>query len=193
MTLRGSSNTMRTAFPSSSFAGTPGWHRTGDAGVQWVWSAQLLAVLAASMELVLSSRPYIPFWDKKPNSLCLSLVLALPLLERRELSRYTENLKGLKCSSVKDERKGCLNMMQSFSNVDLEAWPRNIICLLFVFSPPNQVLLLITAQYFASIMVIVGLSVVVTVLVLQFHHHDPQGGKMPKWVSRFDGKYSTAN
>nr|XP_009673646.1 PREDICTED: neuronal acetylcholine receptor subunit alpha-7-like [Struthio camelus australis] len=38
------------------------------------------------------------------------------------------------------------------------------------------------AQYFASIMVIVGLSVVVTVLVLQFHHHDPQAGKMPRWV-----------
>uniref|UniRef100_K7FRV9 Cholinergic receptor nicotinic alpha 7 subunit n=1 Tax=Pelodiscus sinensis TaxID=13735 RepID=K7FRV9_PELSI len=37
------------------------------------------------------------------------------------------------------------------------------------------------AQYFASIMVIVGLSVVVTVLVLQFHHHDPQAGKMPRW------------
>lgn len=32
-------------------------------------------------------------------------------------------------------------------------------------------------------MMIVGLSVVVTVLVLQFHHHDPHGGKMPKWVS----------
>uniref|UniRef100_A0A8K9XLV0 Neuronal acetylcholine receptor subunit alpha-7-like n=1 Tax=Oncorhynchus mykiss TaxID=8022 RepID=A0A8K9XLV0_ONCMY len=39
------------------------------------------------------------------------------------------------------------------------------------------------AQYFASTMMIVGLSVVVTVLVLQFHHHDPQGGKMPRWVS----------
>nr|XP_057933995.1 neuronal acetylcholine receptor subunit alpha-7-like [Doryrhamphus excisus] len=38
------------------------------------------------------------------------------------------------------------------------------------------------AQYFASTMMIVGLSVVVTVLVLQFHHHDPRGGKMPKWV-----------
>nr|XP_046151475.1 neuronal acetylcholine receptor subunit alpha-7-like [Oncorhynchus gorbuscha]XP_046151476.1 neuronal acetylcholine receptor subunit alpha-7-like [Oncorhynchus gorbuscha] len=38
------------------------------------------------------------------------------------------------------------------------------------------------AQYFASTMMIVGLSVVVTVLVLQFHHHDPQGGKMPRWV-----------
>ncbi|XP_061541209.1 neuronal acetylcholine receptor subunit alpha-7-like isoform X2 [Phycodurus eques] len=38
------------------------------------------------------------------------------------------------------------------------------------------------AQYFASTMMIVGMSVVVTVIVLQFHHHDPQGGKMPKWV-----------
>uniref|UniRef100_A0A3B5LVM8 Si:ch73-380n15.2 n=1 Tax=Xiphophorus couchianus TaxID=32473 RepID=A0A3B5LVM8_9TELE len=38
------------------------------------------------------------------------------------------------------------------------------------------------AQYFASTMMIVGLSVVVTVLVLQFHHHDPRGGKMPKWI-----------
>ncbi|XP_036372414.1 neuronal acetylcholine receptor subunit alpha-7 [Megalops cyprinoides] len=38
------------------------------------------------------------------------------------------------------------------------------------------------AQYFASTMMIVGLSVVVTVLVLQFHHHDPQGGKMPKLI-----------
>ncbi|KAJ8390992.1 hypothetical protein AAFF_G00097700 [Aldrovandia affinis] len=38
------------------------------------------------------------------------------------------------------------------------------------------------AQYFASTMMIVGLSVVVTVLVLQFHHHDPHGSKMPKWV-----------
>lgn len=39
-----------------------------------------------------------------------------------------------------------------------------------------------TAQYFASTMIIVGLSVVVTVIVLQYHHHDPDGGKMPKWV-----------
>ncbi|XP_062332537.1 neuronal acetylcholine receptor subunit alpha-7-like isoform X1 [Osmerus eperlanus] len=38
------------------------------------------------------------------------------------------------------------------------------------------------AQYFASTMMIVGMSVVVTVIVLQFHHHDPRGGKMPKWV-----------
>ncbi|XP_072004197.1 neuronal acetylcholine receptor subunit alpha-7 isoform X3 [Engystomops pustulosus] len=38
------------------------------------------------------------------------------------------------------------------------------------------------AQYFASTMIIVGLSVVVTVIVLQYHHHDPHGGKMPKWT-----------
>ncbi|OBS69685.1 hypothetical protein A6R68_01774, partial [Neotoma lepida] len=38
------------------------------------------------------------------------------------------------------------------------------------------------AQYFASTMIIVGLSVVVTVIVLRYHHHDPDGGKMPKWV-----------
>lgn len=31
-------------------------------------------------------------------------------------------------------------------------------------------------------MIIVGLSVVVTVIVLQYHHHDPDGGQMPKWV-----------
>lgn len=32
-------------------------------------------------------------------------------------------------------------------------------------------------------MVIVGLSVIATVLVLQYHHHDPDGGHMPHWVS----------
>uniref|UniRef100_A0A3P9DL83 Neuronal acetylcholine receptor subunit alpha-7 n=1 Tax=Maylandia zebra TaxID=106582 RepID=A0A3P9DL83_9CICH len=37
-------------------------------------------------------------------------------------------------------------------------------------------------QYFASIMIIVGMSVIATVVVLQYHHHDPTGGKMPKWV-----------
>ncbi|CDQ91706.1 unnamed protein product [Oncorhynchus mykiss] len=31
-------------------------------------------------------------------------------------------------------------------------------------------------------MVIVGLSVIATVLVLQYHHHDPDGSKMPKWT-----------
>ncbi|XP_048849249.1 neuronal acetylcholine receptor subunit alpha-7-like isoform X1 [Brienomyrus brachyistius] len=37
-------------------------------------------------------------------------------------------------------------------------------------------------QYFASIMIIVGMSVIATVVVLQYHHHDPNGGDMPKWV-----------
>ncbi|XP_057211121.1 cholinergic receptor, nicotinic, alpha 11 isoform X2 [Triplophysa rosa] len=37
-------------------------------------------------------------------------------------------------------------------------------------------------QYFASTMIIVGMSVIATVVVLQYHHHDPNGGKMPKWV-----------
>ncbi|KAG5842863.1 hypothetical protein ANANG_G00182260 [Anguilla anguilla] len=37
-------------------------------------------------------------------------------------------------------------------------------------------------QYFASIMIIVGMSVIATVIVLQYHHHDPNGGNMPKWV-----------
>ncbi|KAF1386342.1 hypothetical protein PFLUV_G00093770 [Perca fluviatilis] len=38
------------------------------------------------------------------------------------------------------------------------------------------------AQYFATTMVIVGLSVIATVLVLQYHHHDPDGGNMPQWT-----------
>ncbi|XP_026228177.1 neuronal acetylcholine receptor subunit alpha-7-like [Anabas testudineus] len=37
-------------------------------------------------------------------------------------------------------------------------------------------------QYFASTMVIVGMSVVATVIVLQFHHHSPDSGHMPHWV-----------
>ncbi|XP_075874799.1 neuronal acetylcholine receptor subunit alpha-7-like isoform X4 [Nelusetta ayraudi] len=41
------------------------------------------------------------------------------------------------------------------------------------------------SQYFATIMVIVGLSVMATVIVLQFHHHDPSGEKMPKWIRVF--------
>ncbi|XP_069506671.1 neuronal acetylcholine receptor subunit alpha-7-like isoform X2 [Ambystoma mexicanum] len=40
-------------------------------------------------------------------------------------------------------------------------------------------------QYFASTMIIVGCSVVATVYVLQYHHHDADGGKMPKWVRIF--------
>ncbi|XP_067365408.1 CHRNA7-FAM7A fusion protein-like isoform X2 [Channa argus] len=38
-------------------------------------------------------------------------------------------------------------------------------------------------QYFASTMVIVGMSVVATVIVLQFHHHSPNNGHMPSWVN----------
>lgn len=41
------------------------------------------------------------------------------------------------------------------------------------------------AQYFATTMFIVGLSVIATVLVLQYHHHDPNGSKMPKWTRVF--------
>ncbi|XP_054476874.1 neuronal acetylcholine receptor subunit alpha-7-like isoform X3 [Anoplopoma fimbria] len=37
-------------------------------------------------------------------------------------------------------------------------------------------------QYFVSTMVIVGMSVVATVFVLQFHHHSPNSGHMPRWV-----------
>uniref|UniRef100_A0A3Q2ZH07 Neuronal acetylcholine receptor subunit alpha-7-like n=1 Tax=Kryptolebias marmoratus TaxID=37003 RepID=A0A3Q2ZH07_KRYMA len=37
-------------------------------------------------------------------------------------------------------------------------------------------------QYFASTMVIVGMSVVATVIVLQFHHHNLNNGHMPRWV-----------
>ncbi|XP_014911747.1 neuronal acetylcholine receptor subunit alpha-7-like isoform X3 [Poecilia latipinna] len=37
-------------------------------------------------------------------------------------------------------------------------------------------------QYFASTMVIVGMSVVATVIVLQFHHHSLNSGQMPRWV-----------
>lgn len=66
-----------------------------------------------------------------------------------------------------------------FSNAATHAFECNIICLFAVFS-------MLAAQYFASTMMIVGMSVVVTVIVLQFHHHDPQGGKMPKWVSETD-------
>ncbi|XP_076879549.1 neuronal acetylcholine receptor subunit alpha-7a [Brachyhypopomus gauderio] len=38
------------------------------------------------------------------------------------------------------------------------------------------------AQYFATTMVIVGLSVIATVWVLQYHYHDADGGKMPSWT-----------
>lgn len=54
-------------------------------------------------------------------------------------------------------------------------------CFLFSHLPCS---FLSPAQYFATIMVIVGLSLIATVIVLQFHHHDPYGDKMPKWVGR---------
>lgn len=46
----------------------------------------------------------------------------------------------------------------------------------------HSVSLFLAGQYFASIMIIVGMSVIATVVVLQYHHHDPNGGTMPKWV-----------
>lgn len=39
-------------------------------------------------------------------------------------------------------------------------------------------------------MVIVGMSVVATVIVLQFHHHNPDSGQMPRWVSFTDESQS---
>lgn len=50
-------------------------------------------------------------------------------------------------------------------------------------SPYLHLLFTLPAKYFAITMVIVGLSVIATVVVLQYHHHDPDGSKMPKWVS----------
>ncbi|XP_077576870.1 neuronal acetylcholine receptor subunit alpha-7-like [Stigmatopora nigra] len=38
-------------------------------------------------------------------------------------------------------------------------------------------------QYFASTMVIVGMSVVATVIVLQFHHHNTNNEQIPHWVN----------
>lgn len=49
-----------------------------------------------------------------------------------------------------------------------------------------------SGQYFASIMIIVGMSVIATVVVLQYHHHDPNGGTMPKWVSCVSLKLSSS-
>ncbi|KAM9817473.1 neuronal acetylcholine receptor subunit alpha-7-like [Neosynchiropus ocellatus] len=41
------------------------------------------------------------------------------------------------------------------------------------------------AQYLITTMVIVGLSIIATVVVLHLHHHDPRGQKMPKWAREF--------
>ncbi|KAM9816934.1 neuronal acetylcholine receptor subunit alpha-7-like [Neosynchiropus ocellatus] len=43
----------------------------------------------------------------------------------------------------------------------------------------------LVAQYFITTMVIVGLSIIATVMVSRFHHHDPRGQKMPKWAREF--------
>lgn len=51
--------------------------------------------------------------------------------------------------------------------------------------PPSVI-----GQYFASSMVIVGMSVVATVIVLQFHHHNPNNGQMPRLVSFFSPSLS---
>ncbi|KAM7424512.1 hypothetical protein PAMA_000721 [Pampus argenteus] len=51
--------------------------------------------------------------------------------------------------------------------------------------PPTSDSVPLIAQYFATTMVIVGLSVIATVLVLQYHHHDPDGSKMPNWTRVF--------
>ncbi|CAB1441212.1 unnamed protein product [Pleuronectes platessa] len=51
--------------------------------------------------------------------------------------------------------------------------------------PPTSDSVPLIAQYFATTLVIVGVSVIATVLVLQFHHHDPNGSKMPKWTRVF--------
>ncbi|XP_020493359.1 neuronal acetylcholine receptor subunit alpha-7 [Labrus bergylta] len=51
--------------------------------------------------------------------------------------------------------------------------------------PPTSDSVPLIAEYFAITMVIVGLSVIATVIVLQYHHHDPNGGKMPKWTRVF--------
>ncbi|TKS82100.1 Neuronal acetylcholine receptor subunit alpha-7 [Collichthys lucidus] len=54
--------------------------------------------------------------------------------------------------------------------------------LLVFLLPANSGEKISLGQYFASTMVIVGMSVVATVIVLQFHHHNPNSGHMPRWV-----------
>uniref|UniRef100_UPI00358F72F0 neuronal acetylcholine receptor subunit alpha-7-like n=1 Tax=Myxine glutinosa TaxID=7769 RepID=UPI00358F72F0 len=41
------------------------------------------------------------------------------------------------------------------------------------------------AQYFACTMIIVGMSVVATVVVLRYHHQEPNGTAMPQWTRVF--------
>ncbi|XP_038567315.1 neuronal acetylcholine receptor subunit alpha-7-like isoform X5 [Micropterus salmoides] len=54
--------------------------------------------------------------------------------------------------------------------------------LLVFLLPANSGEKISLGQYFASTMVIVAMSVVATVIVLQFHHHNPNSGHMPRWV-----------
>ncbi|XP_067878592.1 neuronal acetylcholine receptor subunit alpha-7-like isoform X3 [Heterodontus francisci] len=48
--------------------------------------------------------------------------------------------------------------------------------------PANSDSIPLIGQYFASTMVIVSFSVIATVFVLQYHHHNPTEGKLPTWV-----------
>lgn len=67
---------------------------------------------------------------------------------------------------------GSLSFILSIQ-IYFKTWLLFLIPPLFFLSP---------AQYFVTTMIIVGLSVIATVIVLQYHHHDPYGDKMPKWV-----------
>ncbi|KAL0985235.1 hypothetical protein UPYG_G00154420 [Umbra pygmaea] len=48
--------------------------------------------------------------------------------------------------------------------------------------PPTSDCIPLIGQYFVSTMITVGMSVVATVVVLQYHHHDQNGGNMPQWA-----------
>uniref|UniRef100_A0A3P8ZZY8 Neuronal acetylcholine receptor subunit alpha-7 n=1 Tax=Esox lucius TaxID=8010 RepID=A0A3P8ZZY8_ESOLU len=48
--------------------------------------------------------------------------------------------------------------------------------------PPTSDSIPLIGQYFVSTMITVGMSVVATVVVLQYHHHDPNNGNMPQWA-----------
>ncbi|XP_054626406.1 neuronal acetylcholine receptor subunit alpha-7a isoform X2 [Dunckerocampus dactyliophorus] len=58
----------------------------------------------------------------------------------------------------------------------------SILALLVFLLPADSGEKISLAQYFVTTMVIVAVSIIATVVVLQFHHHDPDGAKMPKWV-----------
>ncbi|KAL0985236.1 hypothetical protein UPYG_G00154440 [Umbra pygmaea] len=48
--------------------------------------------------------------------------------------------------------------------------------------PPTSDSIPLIGQYFVSTMITVGMSVVATVVVLQYHHHDQNSGNMPQWA-----------